>query len=208
MSAELTKQQIKCRVDAFVTYVQDVEQHRFFSPGLKWWAVSLSSKLNSILPNCITFLEQNDITASEMEKAFGKYWKAQIENHFPRLQSRCYLGNCLFLSPRDIIEFDSNQTPSRDNIVVRSEYSTSNRSWMKLQFDISRAVPRGSTIESNFAATPKTITTTTTTTTTTITSNTTSKTTTTTVMVSDSAKFAITTSCNASPGGNCNVIAV
>lgn len=78
---------------------------------------------------------------------------------------------------------------------------------MKLQFDISHAVPRGSTIESNFAATPKTITTTTTTTTTTITSNTTSETTTTTVMVSDSAKFAITTSCNALLGGNCNVIA-
>ncbi len=143
-----------------------------------------------------------------MEKAFGKYWKAQIEKHFPILQSRCHhLRNCLFLSPRKIIEFDFYQTPPRDNIVVRSEYSTSNHSWMKLWFDISRVVPRGSMIESNLATTPRTITTTTTMTTTTTPTNTTSTRTTTSVMVSDPAIYAITTSCNALPGGNHDVIA-
>jgi hypothetical protein len=141
---QLSKQEIIQRIDAFVSYVQDCDQHKIFSPGLKWWSVSESSQLSTIIPNYVGFLEQIGVMVSEMEKAFGKFWKANIENNFPGLRTRRFLGNYLFVSPRDIIEFDSSQTPTRDNIVRKSSYSLGNynRSWTKLQSDISRAFPR------------------------------------------------------------------
>lgn len=83
------------------------------------------------------------------------------------------------MSPRDIVDFDESQTPSRLNIICKSTISI-NRGWRKLQTDRVHAIPRSvcATIEALvtdrqtlLSTTTATATTTTTTTSTTHNSN-------------------------------------
>jgi hypothetical protein len=143
MSLELalSKEDISRRVENFARYVQSDTQHRIFSPGQSWWSLAESKGLENIIPDTVTLIEQIGITLTEMETSFGRYWKRNIEQIFPCLRSRQYFSKFLFVSPRDIVDFDESQTPSRLNIICKSTISI-NRGWRKLQSDIVRAIPR------------------------------------------------------------------
>jgi hypothetical protein len=77
------------------------------------------------------------------------------------------------VSPRDIVDFDESQTPSRLNIICKSTISI-NQGWRKLQTDIVHAIPRSvcATIEALVTDRQTLLSTTTATTTTTTTSTT------------------------------------
>ena len=137
----LSKEDISRRVEIFARYVQSDTQHRIFSPGQSWWSLAESKGLENIIPDTVTLIEQIGITLTEMETSFGRYWKRNIEQIFPCLRSRQYFSKFLFVSPRDIVDFDESQTPSRLNIICKSTISI-NRGWRKLQSDIVRAIPR------------------------------------------------------------------
>ncbi len=77
-----------------------------------------------------------------MENAFGRYWKANLEKSFPNLRVRNYLGKELFVSVRDVIDYDESQTPSRSNIVTKSHMAMENWPWTKLKTDIIHVAPR------------------------------------------------------------------
>jgi hypothetical protein len=72
----------------FACYVQSDTQYRVFSPGQSWWLVAESNGLESILRNTVTLMEQIGITIPEMKPSFGRYWKRNIEQVSPSLQSQ------------------------------------------------------------------------------------------------------------------------
>ncbi len=107
------------------------------------------------------------------------------------MQTHHFFGPFLFVSPRDIINFDSSQTPTHENIVMKSLFSKFNQSWVKLQHVISYAIPHRSLMqETTFDAATRT---TTTTMTTNMTTNTTTDTDINTIAASGTASGAIKT---------------
>jgi hypothetical protein len=67
---------------------------------------------------------------------FRQKMKGHIETTSPSLQFRQYFGREWFISARDAVEFDDNQTPSRCTIVMKSDFSIENRAWLSLKADI------------------------------------------------------------------------
>jgi hypothetical protein len=144
-------------VNAFTDYVQSFTQHNHFFPGLIWWSVVETKCIAQSIPHTITFLHQISVNVAEMENAFGRYWKANLEKSFPNLRIRKYLGKELFVSVRDVIDYDESQTPSWCNIVTESRMTMENWAWTKLKTDIIRAAPRSLTCNTTTTTTTSAI---------------------------------------------------
>ena len=76
ISQDITKAEVKRRLDVFLKEVRAATRHKDFSPGTSWWVWKRNSKTTH--PNAALFEKQLGLTEDQLKRALGRYWRKAL----------------------------------------------------------------------------------------------------------------------------------